>query len=97
VREFKITGVEGGAAFPVVVTASAAANQVTGKDNDAFQVDLDVVSEREAVDQELINFLSEKLQLDSEKIAVVAGTEIEKKIIVVIGMNPNEIEERLLA
>lgn len=95
-HKFEITNAEGGAAFPVLVTPNAATNQITGKDEEAIYVDLTAASEREAVDHELIAFLAEELALGEEKIAIAAGKSVDKKVVIVMGLTPFEIERRLL-
>jgi uncharacterized protein YggU (UPF0235/DUF167 family) len=58
-------------------------------------VDLICVPEMETVNQELSVFLSEKLELTQEKIAIASGSSVEKKIVIIMGLTPEAIETRL--
>jgi len=97
VHKFEITSAEGGAAFPVLINLNASANRVTGKDRDTVYVDLTVGLEREMVDQELIALLSKQLRLEVEKLAIASGRSIDRKVVIVMGLTPDEIEKRLFA
>ncbi|NIT59679.1 MAG: hypothetical protein GWN00_26700 [Aliifodinibius sp.] len=94
-QKFKITNAEGGAAFQVMVTPNANTNQLIGKENDVVQIDLKVVSNHAAIDRALVAFLAEKLGLSLEKIAITAGKSVEKRVVIVMGITPEEVEERL--
>lgn len=94
-QKFKITNAEGGAAFQVVVTPNAGANQLIGKEADVIQIDLKVASDHAAIDRALLAFLAEKLGVGLEKIAITAGKSVEKRVVIVIGITPEEVEERL--
>lgn len=93
--KYKITNAEGGAAFRVMVTPNANTDQLIGKENDVVQIDLKVVSDRAAIDRALVAFLAEKLRLGIEKITITAGKSIEKRVVIVMGITPEEVEERL--
>jgi uncharacterized protein YggU (UPF0235/DUF167 family) len=93
--KYKITNAEGGAAFQVMVTPNANTDQLIGKENDVVQIDLKVVSDRAAIDRALVAFLAEKLRLGTEKITITAGKSIKKRVVIVMGITPEEVEERL--
>lgn len=94
-HKFEITDTEGGAAFPVVVRPNAKATQLTGKSDELVYIDLAAVSERDAIDKALVDFLATKLDVGIEKIAIAAGKSIEKKMVIVMGLTPEQIEVRL--
>jgi len=96
-HKYKITNAEGGTAFLVQVRPEAESNKITGKDSDVVFVDLTSPAEMEAVDQNLAVFLSKKLGIEREKVAVASGSSVEKKIVIVMGMTPEGIDQHLLA
>lgn len=96
-HKFEITNAEGGTAFLVQVSPENDANRIAGKDNDVLYIELDSVRKQEVINENLATFLSEKLNLSREKIAIASGHAIEKKIIIIMGLTPEEIESRLLA
>ncbi len=93
-QKFEITNAEGGAAFAVQVKPEAEADRLVGKNDDVVVVELAVASNRDAVDEALVNFLSDKLGIRKRKIAIAAGRSVSKMVIV-MGLTPLEIEERL--
>lgn len=95
VRKFEITGAEGGAAFPVLINIGASANQITGKDQDIVHIDLATSEDTAEVNQTLITFLSEQLQLDAIQISVATGRTPDKRMVFVTDLTPLEIEDRL--
>jgi len=96
-HKFKITNVEGGTAFLVQVKPEAESNRITGKDSDIIYVDLTSPAEMETVDQDLAALLSKKLNIERDKVAVASGNSLTKKIVIIMGMAPENIEQLLLA
>ncbi|MFQ5576244.1 MAG: DUF167 family protein [Anaerolineae bacterium] len=94
-HKFKITNAEGGTAFLVQVAPEAAGNRITGKDSDVVYVDLTSPPRQEAVNHDLTAFLSERLNVDLEQIAITSGSSIEKKLVIIMGLAPEEIDRRL--
>ncbi len=94
-HKFEITNAEGGAAFPVLITPKAAVNRLIGKEKDAICVELAAPPTSLAIDQALIAFLSELLAIGAERIAIASGKSVEKKVVIVMGVMPEEIETRL--
>jgi uncharacterized protein YggU (UPF0235/DUF167 family) len=45
----------------------------------------------------LVNFLADRLRVNEEQIALAGGKTMEKRVVIVIGLTPNEIEARLFA
>ena len=96
-HKFEITNAEGGTAFLVQVTASSEANSIAGKDSDVVFVNLDAPKEQEAINQNLCEFLAQKLQLPTNKITIASGAALEKKIVIIMGLPPEIIEQRLFS
>jgi len=81
----------------VQVNPEAESNRITGKDSDIIYVDLTSPAEMEAVDQDLAVLLSKKLNIERDKVAVASGNSLTKKIVIIMGMAPENIEQLLLA
>lgn len=96
-QKFEITKAEGGTAFLVQVAPGAGQNRITRKDKDIVYIELVSAAEQKAVDQELGAFLAQKLAVKQEKIAIASGNSVEKKIVIIMGLTPEEIEARLAA
>ena len=94
--EFKITKAEEGAAFAVHVVPKSKKNEVVGKHGDALKIRLISNSVSGIANDSLLNFLAEKLNVEREKIEVAAGLTSTEKMIVVVGLTPGEVEDRLL-
>jgi len=94
--EFKITKAEEGAAFAVHVVPKSKKNEVVGKHGDALKIRLISNSVSGIANDALLNFLAEKLNVEREKIEVAAGLTSTEKMIVVVGLTPAEVEDRLL-
>ena len=96
-REFKITKAEEGAAFAVHIVPKSIKNEIVGKYGDALKVRLTATKVGGAANDTLINFLCQKLEVDRSNIEVAAGRTSAEKMVVVIGMTPVEVEDRLLS
>jgi uncharacterized protein len=96
-REFKITKAEEGAAFAVHVVPKAVKNEVVGKHGDALKVRLITPSVGGATNETLVTFLAQKLKIEKEKIEIAAGLGSAEKMIIVVGLTPAEVENRLLS
>ena len=95
-REFKITNAEEGAAFAVHVVPKSAKNEVVGKHGDALKIHLTSGSAGEMANEPLLNFLADKLGVDRAKLEIAAGLTSAEKMVVVVGITPLAVEERLL-
>jgi uncharacterized protein (TIGR00251 family) len=96
-REFKITKAEEGAAFAVHIVPKSAKNEVIGKHGDALKIRLISTSVSGTANDTLINFLSQKLNIERAKIEIAAGQASAEKMIVVVGLTPTEVENRMLS
>jgi uncharacterized protein YggU (UPF0235/DUF167 family) len=96
-REFKITKAEEGAAFAVLVVPKAVKNEVVGKHGDALKIHLTSNNVGGIANDTLINFISEKLEVKSETVEIAGGLTTAEKMVIVVGLSPGIVEERLLA
>ncbi|MDM8529050.1 DUF167 domain-containing protein [Anaerolineales bacterium HSG24] len=95
--EFKITKAEEGAAFAVYVVPYARRNEVVGKHGDALKVKMTTKTTRgKKANEQLIEFLCQKLGIEKKNIEIAAGRESKEKMIVVVGMSPSRVEDILL-
>jgi hypothetical protein len=94
--EFKITKAEEGAAFAVHVVPQSAVNEVVGKHGDALKVRLTAKSTSGIANDNLVEFLAEKLKIAQKNIEIVAGQSSSEKMVIVVGLTPGEVENRLL-
>lgn len=94
--EFKITKAEEGAAFAVYVVPKSAKNEVAGKHGPALKIRLTSNSASGPANDTLLNFLCQKLNVERQKIEIAAGLGATEKMVVVVGLTPGEVEERLL-
>jgi uncharacterized protein (TIGR00251 family) len=95
-REFKITKAEEGAAFAVFVVPKAAKNEVIGKHGDALKVHLTSNSVGGVANDTLINFISDQLDVNRNQVEIAAGLATAEKMVIVVGLSPWAVEERLL-
>lgn len=94
--KFKITKAEEGAAFAVYVVPRSIKNEVAGKHGDGLKVKLTSTSVGGVANETLLNFLREKLNVERKDIEIAAGQTSAEKMVVVLGLTPVEVEERLL-
>jgi len=95
-QKFEITNAEGGTAILMQVTPKATKNEITGKDSDIIYINLTSPAKLDAVDDSLQNFVAQKLGINRGRVAVTSGRSVEKKIVIVMGMDPATVEDRLL-
>jgi uncharacterized protein (TIGR00251 family) len=95
--QFKITKAEEGAAFAVHVVPKSIKNEVAGKHGDALKIRLTANSASGIANDNLVSFLAQKLDIDRKKIEVAAGLTSTEKMVVVVGLTPTEVENRLLS
>lgn len=94
--EFKITKAEEGAAFAVHVVPKSKKNEVVGKHGDALKVNLTSRGASGAANETLLNFLAEKLDVERDKVEIAAGKASTEKMVIVVGLTPVTVEDRLL-
>ena len=93
--KFKITDAQGGAAFAVRVMPRASKNEISGRYGEAIRVRLAATLAEGAANEALIELLSEKLAVRTNQIEILAGHASRDKIVCVIGLTPQELEQRL--
>jgi uncharacterized protein (TIGR00251 family) len=94
-RAFKITEAESGAAFPVRVIPRASRNEIESVTGNALKVRVTAPPVEGAANKALIELLAERLKIRKSQIEIVAGQTSQHKMISVVGLGPNEVEERL--
>jgi hypothetical protein len=93
--KFKITNAQGGAAFAVRVVPRASQNEISGRYGEAIKVRLTSTLAEGAANEALVEFLSEKLAVRANQIEILAGHASRDKIVCVVGLTPQELEQRL--
>jgi len=93
--KFTITSAEGGAAFPVRVVPRASKNEISGRHGEAVKIRLTAPPVEGAANQALTDFLADVLGIRKSQIEILTGHASRDKIVCVIGLTPQEVEERL--
>ena len=96
--ELKITGTEaaGSVTFAVRVVPRASKDEIVGVHGDALKVRLTAPPVEGRANEALIAFLAKRLGVRKGQVEIVAGATSRRKMIHVIGLSAQEVEERLL-
>jgi uncharacterized protein (TIGR00251 family) len=94
--KFNITKAEDGAAFAVHIVPKAAKNEVVGKHGDALKINLISNTVGGIANDTLVNFIAQKLNIKREKVEIAAGLTSAEKMVVVVGVSPQQVETLLL-
>ena len=94
--KFNITKAEDGAAFAVHVVPKAAKNEVVGKHGDALKINLISNTVGGIANDTLMNFIAQKLNIKREKVEIAAGLTSAEKMVIVVGVSPQQVETLLL-
>jgi len=94
--QLKITEVEGGVTFAVRVVPRASRNEIVGVQGDALKVRLTAPPVEGRANEVLVAFLAQRLGVRKSQVEIVAGATSRQKIIRVIRLLAQEVEERLL-
>ncbi|MGA9347674.1 MAG: DUF167 domain-containing protein [Anaerolineae bacterium] len=94
--QFKITEVKGGVVFAVRVVPRASRNEIVGFHGDALKVRLAAPPVEGRANEALIAFLAHRLGVRRRQVEIMAGATARRKMIHVIGLLAQEVEERLL-
>ena len=94
--KFNITKAEDGAAFAVHVVPKAAKNEVVGKHGDALKINLISNTVGGIANDTLVNFIAQKLNIKREKVEIAAGLTSAEKMVVVVGVSPQQVESLML-
>lgn len=98
-RKFEITDAKGGSALGVRIVTRATVTEIAGRlDDGTLKIRLKASPAGDpAANKELVDFLSEKLAVEADKIEIVAGEGSRDKILSVVGLTTAQVEEKLLA
>jgi uncharacterized protein (TIGR00251 family) len=94
--QLKITEVEGGVCFAVRVVPRASRDEMAGIHGDALKIRLTAPPVEGRANEALVAFLARRLGVRRSHVEIVAGATSRRKTIRVIGLWPQEVEERLL-
>jgi uncharacterized protein (TIGR00251 family) len=94
--QFKITEADGGMVFAVRVVPRASRNDIVGIHGDALKVRLTALPVEGRANEALIAFLAQRLGVRKSQVEIVAGATSRRKMVRVIGLSAQEVEERLL-
>jgi uncharacterized protein len=94
--KFNITKAEDGAAFAVHNVPKATKNEVVGKHGDALKINLISNTVGGIANDTLVNFIAQKLNIKREKVEIAAGLTSAEKMVVVVGVSPQQVETLLL-
>jgi len=96
-RPFRITDARGGAAIGVRVVTRAVATEIAGKTEDGtLKVRLQAAPAGDpAANQELVSFLARLLEIEPNRIEIVAGAEKRDKLLSIEGLTSADVEARL--
>ena len=94
--QLKITEAEGGVTFGVRVVPRASKNEIAGMHGDALKVRLTAPPVEGRANEALIACLARRLGVRKSQVEIVAGATSRRKMIRVIGLMAQEVEERLL-
>ena len=95
--KFNITKAEDGAAFAVHVVPKATKNEVVGKHGDALKINLISNTVGGIANDTLVNFIAQKLNIKREKVEIAAGLTSAEKMVIVVGVSPQQVETLLLS
>jgi len=93
--QYEITDARGGAAFPVHVVPRSRKNEISGRYGAALKIRLTAPPVEGAANEALIDFLATQLGVARNKIEIVSGATSRNKMVCVLGLTPQEVEERL--
>ena len=96
-RKFEITDARGGAAVGVRVTTRAVETELVGRNEDnTLKIRLKATPAGDpSANKELVEFLANKLGVDTGKIEIVAGEGNRDKILSIEGLTVQDVEEKL--
>jgi uncharacterized protein (TIGR00251 family) len=95
-RKFEITSAKSGAAFTVRVVTRSAKTEIAGIQEDGtIKIRLTASPSDGSSNQQLIDFLAERLGVPTSAIDIVAGKDSRDKMISVEGISADHLEARL--
>jgi len=94
--QLKITEAAGGVTFTVRAVPRARKNEIVGIHGDALKVRLTAPPVEGRANEALIAFLAKRLGVRKSQVEIVVGATSRRKMIRVIGLLGQEVEEGLL-
>jgi len=94
--QLKITEAGGGVTFAVRVVPRASKKEIVGVHGDALKVRLTAPPVEGRANDALIAFLAQWLGVRKSQVEIVAGATSRRKMIRIIGLSGQEVEEGLL-
>ena len=95
--QLKIAEVKGGVTFAVRVIPRASRNEIVGMQGDALKVRLTAPPVEGKANEALVAFLAQWLGVRKSQVEIVAGATSRRKTIRVMGVSPQEVEQKLKA
>lgn len=80
----------------VKILPNAARNSVLGLVNDVWRIKIAAPPERGKANKELIEFLSQRLGVKKDNLAIIKGHTNQNKLIAVRGPGPDEIFQKMM-
>lgn len=93
----KITHTEGGVTFAVQVVPRASKNEIVGMQGDALRIRLTAPPVEGQANEALIAFLAQRLGVRKSQVEIAAGATSRRKIVRVMGVSSQEVEQKLKA
>lgn len=75
----------------IYVVPRSSKSEIVGIYNDCLKIKLKAAPIDNAANEELINFLAEKLKIQKKNIGIISGTRQKKKVVSVTGCDTNDI------
>ena len=97
-RQFNITDAKRGAAIPIRVTSRAAQTEILGIKGEGSVLHVRLMASSagtQEANEELVNLLSEFLEMPQDKIEIVAGATGREKIVSIEDISVSDIQVRL--
>ena len=94
-REFNFHDGEKGSAIAIRITKRKGSQRILKVLRDGTVV-IDLSEEVEDIDQELIKFLSNQLDIEPNRFDIIAGEEGQEKLISILDMNPEVLQKLIL-
>lgn len=96
-KKFHLHDSQGGAALAVRITPRSRSNEIIEVlDNGAVRIRL-TASEKQDLNQALITFLADVLEIPVQRIEVVAGESGREKLVSILGLDAVAVQQRILS
>lgn len=96
-RQFRLHDGKKGSALAVRVTPRSRKNEIAEILNDGtVRIRLTAAGDDMKINQELINFLAEALEVPRSRVDIVAGVSGKDKLVSILDLDTAEVQERIL-